>query len=166
MRMDRTCAECGQPFKPIANQQYCGNPCTSPTFKLHAKKEPGDKPCARCGKAFRAYSAMQKFCSRECREARDQPPKWKLNPDFEYKDSTWRKYVLELCGNVCVDCGHAGPELHAHHIIQRSRGGKNVIRNGMALCVACHRLRHDPLTASDDLVERIARRVVEIIDNR
>lgn len=165
--MNRTCKTCSAPFKAIANQQYCGNPCLSPTTKLLSRKPPPPvRPCERCGKHFQPTTPLGKFCSRECREARDQPPKWKLNPDFEYKDSTWRKYVLEFCGNVCADCGHAGPELHAHHIIPRSRGGKNVIRNGMALCADCHRLRHDPLTASDDLVERIARRVVEIIDNR
>lgn len=150
------CRGCGKPFKRAAGQLYCSEGC-KPT------KTPNLRSCPRCEKSF-APTGGQRYCSVECREA-GNVPRWTLNPNIEYKQSTWRKHVLTITGGECLDCG-ATEGLEVHHIIPRARGGKNVIGNGMVLCRPCHELRHDPSMATDDLVERIATRVVEIIDNR
>jgi hypothetical protein len=164
---ERECKACGAPFRPNANQQYCGTPCKAPSVLAQSKRPPQEpRPCVRCGAEYQPINAHQKYCSPDCKSRKDQPPKWKLNPDFQYKDSTWSRYVIENCGKVCVDCGEAGREgkpLHAHHLIPKARGGKNVIRNGIALCPDCHRIRHDNSLAGDDLVERIALRVMDLM---
>lgn len=44
------------------------------------------------------------------------------------------KILCEMCHNLAVDI---------HHIIYKSRGGKDEIENLIALCRDCHNLAHD-----------------------
>ena len=54
--------------------------------------------------------------------------------------SSWRKAVIRRYGPACTNCNYLKPGIsnHCHHIIPRSQGGKNTIRNGIVLCSRCH----------------------------
>lgn len=45
-------------------------------------------------------------------------------------------------GNYCHKCGWSAGNCEAHHIIPKSDGGKNTIRNAVILCPNCHSLEH------------------------
>ena len=51
-----------------------------------------------------------------------------------------RDAVKEHYGGQCADCG--GNACHVHHVMPRSRGGRNVFTNGLLLCNDCHRSVH------------------------
>ena len=55
----------------------------------------------------------------------------------------FRREVLQRDAYVCQydDCGHWTSIVH--HILPRSRGGKHVADNGVALCAEHHRQIHD-----------------------
>ncbi|MDJ0973256.1 MAG: AAA family ATPase [Planctomycetota bacterium] len=55
-----------------------------------------------------------------------------------------RKRVLKRDGGRCRCCG-SRRELHVHHIVWRSKGGKTVIWNLITLCARCHALVHEGL---------------------
>jgi len=84
--------------------------------------------------------------------------------------------VRNRASNRCEECDateqDTGAYHHAHHIKPRAEGGQDTLANGRLLCVNCHDKTHggpavggsllvNPPT--DDLVERIAERVVEIL---
>lgn len=66
------------------------------------------------------------------------------NPDIEgveyqqgtLKGYTVREYLLEKWGRKCAYCQKEGMPLQIEHVIPRSKGGSNSIRN---LCLACER---------------------------
>jgi superfamily II DNA or RNA helicase len=59
--------------------------------------------------------------------------------------------LLELVyrqGGQCHDCGceigtEKGPAFNAHHVIDHASGGQTDLTNEVAVCVACHGVRHD-----------------------
>lgn len=51
-----------------------------------------------------------------------------------------RDAVKEHFDNMCADCG--GRACHVHHVMPRSRGGRNVFTNGLLLCNDCHKEAH------------------------
>jgi len=66
-----------------------------------------------------------------------------------YMADWWRRAVRAKCNNRCAICGGIDG-LEAHHVIKRSR----ILtrwdhRNGILLCLACHREAHiDPVVKS------------------
>lgn len=63
-----------------------------------------------------------------------------------------RRRVYARDNNRCRNCGTAGDdaELHAHHIVPKSRGGTHSLSNLVTLCRACHEAAHDWGTARTD----------------
>ncbi|MFD1641773.1 HNH endonuclease [Halohasta litorea] len=58
-----------------------------------------------------------------------------------------RKQVYKRDGHTCVNCGEGGgpngtAELHADHVLPRSRNGPNTLSNLRTLCRECHEARH------------------------
>lgn len=64
--------------------------------------------------------------------------------DSTYYDTREWKRLSRQCKQrdnwTCRSCGASGPgvELHADHIIPRSRGGADALSNLQTLCVHCH----------------------------
>ena len=73
----------------------------------------------------------------------DQPP----------KPENWgeiRKAVYRRDNYHCTNCASAGgphgdTELHADHVLPRSRGGSDTLQNLRTLCRSCHQARHAQL---------------------
>lgn len=59
----------------------------------------------------------------------------------------WRNNVFKRDDYTCQDCGQKGGELNAHHIKSYKDYPKLrlILRNGITLCVICHRKRHERL---------------------
>lgn len=57
--------------------------------------------------------------------------------------------IAEECkkrdGYQCIECGLGRPEvvLHAHHVLERGKGGQDTLSNLITLCEACHASKHD-----------------------
>lgn len=62
----------------------------------------------------------------------------------EYEGNNWRQKVLWRDKYTCQHCDSKNT-LQAHHIIPRSKGGGNSIRNGITLCKECHESLHNRL---------------------
>lgn len=60
----------------------------------------------------------------------------------EYEGNNWRQKVLWRDFYKCQHCGDLG-RLQAHHIQERSKGGTNVVGNGITLCEKCHKDLHN-----------------------
>ena len=52
------------------------------------------------------------------------------------------KAILERDDYQCVRCGSRYLESVPHHITFKSRGGTGVKRNGVTICLDCHREAH------------------------
>lgn len=67
--------------------------------------------------------------------------------------NTRRKEVYRRDGFKCQNCGrgggpHGNVELHAHHIVPRSKGGTHKKSNLVTVCKTCHRAIHGDSTAT------------------
>ena len=63
------------------------------------------------------------------------------NFDFEYKDRTnWSLSVKKIFLDKCMICGWQDAPCDVHHIIPRSKNGKNCIKNAIVLCPNHHKL--------------------------
>lgn len=58
-----------------------------------------------------------------------------------------RDAVKDHYSNQCGQCGRNA--CHVHHVMPRSRGGRNVFTNGLLLCNDCHKQVH----ADNDLLK-------------
>lgn len=52
-----------------------------------------------------------------------------------------KKQVYEKCDSKCVKCG-SKEDLHIHHVIEFSKGGRTELDNLVLLCVSCHAEAH------------------------
>jgi len=59
-----------------------------------------------------------------------------------YEGKNFREKVLKRDGYTCQICG-SKKNLEAHHIVPRSKGGTNLVENGITLCKDCHRAVHE-----------------------
>jgi len=59
-----------------------------------------------------------------------------------YEGKSFREKVLKRDNYTCQICG-SKENLEAHHIIPRSRGGANLVENGITLCRDCHKAVHE-----------------------
>src|SRR5690625_446027 len=51
-----------------------------------------------------------------------------------------RKKIMKEENNCCQMCGKRATQIH--HVMPRSRGGRGVYTNGMAICNGCHTRIH------------------------
>ena len=59
-----------------------------------------------------------------------------------HEGKNFREKVLKRDGYTCQICG-SRENLEAHHIIPKSRGGTNIVENGITLCKECHKAVHE-----------------------
>jgi len=59
-----------------------------------------------------------------------------------YEGENWRQKVLWRDKYICQHC-KSKENLNAHHIIPRSNGGTNIVKNGLTLCKNCHNSLHN-----------------------
>jgi len=71
---------------------------------------------------------------------------------------TRRKNIYKRDDHKCQNCGVSGGEsrhieLHAHHIVPKSRGGSHQKSNLITLCKDCHNAVHGDITAPTGIVQ-------------
>ena len=59
-----------------------------------------------------------------------------------YEGKNFREKVLKRDNYTCQICG-SRENLEAHHIIPKSKGGTNLVKNGITLCEDCHKAVHE-----------------------
>lgn len=79
------------------------------------------------------------YCERKKRYIREETD-YRGTADYKF----WRTAVFERDKYTCQDCGVVGGELNAHHVKKFKDYPKDRydIKNGITLCVTCHRKRH------------------------
>lgn len=71
----------------------------------------------------------------------------------------WGKAVKERDNFRCAECGDIR-NLTAHHILPCYQGGKNILSNGITLCLSCHEKRHQTRNhIRQDIPEEWAKRL-------
>jgi 5-methylcytosine-specific restriction endonuclease McrA len=62
------------------------------------------------------------------------PPNWEA----------WKKWAKQRAGHRYQICGRGGPivELHTHHLVPVSKGGRTSAENIACLCDRCHTMQH------------------------
>lgn len=145
-RVDRTCEQCGKPFKVRHDQvakgfgMYCSNKCNGAAFKRLV-----DADCAHCNATFQVpllfkQSGRLLFCSKECWA--DTPERKRLEGTCPpYKSSYWStKQRREWTDTKCTKCGSTN-RLELDHIIPRFMGGPTTRENSQTLCRSCNRVK-------------------------
>lgn len=104
----------------------------------------------KCGKEFKQYNSLQKYCSPKCAYKNNKLQKGTRLPktykqlkkskktEINKIDKLWAEAVKKLAGNRCEYCGKTSP-LNSHHIFSRSKKTTRWnINNGICLCVGHH----------------------------
>jgi len=74
-----------------------------------------------------------------------------MSSDYPSDWNSRRKSVYERDDHICQNCGtdgglHTNIELHAHHVVPKSRGGTHDMSNLITLCSQCHKTVHSKNT--------------------
>jgi len=142
--IEKECQQCHQSFWSYQslNKKYCSLQC-----RYNSQKGKVEKRLDRTGKTP-WNKGIEYYAIKE-----NKHPNWKGGITSKYdkirrtlKYQGWRKQVLERDNYTCQICGEEGKSLHAHHPIKvRELIDNNLIkyifdiRNGITLCLKCHR---------------------------
>lgn len=143
-RVDATCEFCAGAFQYVKGDRkrfcspLCANRSTGRQRAETLRKHKPHRDCEQCGVEFEVRRLGQRWCSQQCygisRRGQARVPKVKHLSGWglRYKGETY----CRNCGAVCD---------HLHHIVPRSKSlaGEADLRNGLPLCIGCHRGWHD-----------------------
>jgi RRXRR protein/HNH endonuclease len=81
-------------------------------------------------------------------------------------DENLRIACLMRDGYACQHCGKRSARLEAHHIVERSQGGKDTLANLLCLCDHCHHRVHEgkitlEVTGVSGYLDQIAQRTMQ-----
>ena len=70
------------------------------------------------------------------------------------RDIPVKQQLIRLCGTRCMYCEEeCGPRITWHHIVPRSCGGSNTLKNSSLLCERCQKKIHSYPVDSDEFKE-------------
>lgn len=101
------------------------------------------KVCSNCGKEFKQFNSLQKFCSYNCSRSKTPIKKLKVikskkKVNTDKLDKLWAQAVKKRANGRCEYCGKT-TTLNSHHIFSRSKKSTRWhLNNGISLCVAHH----------------------------
>jgi 5-methylcytosine-specific restriction endonuclease McrA len=76
------------------------------------------------------------------------------NLDFEHKSrDMWSISIRRYYGDKCQVCGWNEDSCDVHHIVAKSKSGKNTLDNAVVLCPNCHRLANRGRISEEKLKE-------------
>jgi 5-methylcytosine-specific restriction endonuclease McrA len=70
---------------------------------------------------------------------------WQYQRGPQYQYESIRQAVLDRDNYQCQKCKARNTELHVHHIVPRSKGGNDGLKNLITLCKDCHNSLHKGL---------------------
>lgn len=71
--------------------------------------------------------------------------------DGNARSESWRKTLVKMFSDACMRCGWNLASCDAHHLLPKSKGGKQTLENGVLLCPNCHRLADCGLISTEEL---------------
>jgi len=150
-KIKRVCRECGSDFfvYPSSLKKdgcfYCCRQCFWKGFRREMRLS--GRGSGAKGKHWKHTMEYRKKLSKARTGALN--PAWKGGSTrCRYNDmgkyARWRKAVFERDDYTCVECDKRGGTLNAHHIEPWATNVRlrYVLRNGVTLCVKCHRYVH------------------------
>ena len=140
-----SCKTCG---KPIYNRKGTGF-CSQACYGMSCRSE---RSCPVCG-TWVPGDKKRITCSRACSNKHRVGNGYKLSgrpiKDKSLKIRALKDRLISSRGPRCEKCNFDVVEiLHAHHVIPRSRGGKDEESNLSLLCPNCHAIEHLNLEGS------------------
>jgi 5-methylcytosine-specific restriction endonuclease McrA len=57
----------------------------------------------------------------------------------------WSEAVKKRDKNICQICRDDKSIMYSHHILPTKKGGKNIIDNGLTVCMSCHGFLHQTI---------------------
>jgi 5-methylcytosine-specific restriction endonuclease McrA len=165
----------------LRHQRSLG-PCEDTYYRLmHDGRYPDytvSKPCSTaCSQCNRVWSILDKIDLRACdlyREQLERAERSSVACQLRYQKesvgetrkgrhrykagdgwSSIRKEAVRLAGGACQVCGYSS-HVHAHHIIPRSRGGKDLLDNLRVLCPTHHVEAHAELRKKPPVYKEVA----------
>lgn len=153
--------DCKKPFyvRPSTlkrgNGKYCSEVCYAKVSnRKESRKYPYETKCECCLNKFTVYSARagrRRFCSKSC--AVKNSNKNRKGITYNAKVS-FRKRLIDKYGMRCMksDCTYY-KIVQAHHLEEKSKGGKDTIENGILLCPNHHAEFHAGFISLKELFE-------------
>lgn len=92
--------------------------------------------CINCQTEFKHTGKNHKYCSTSCSS------KFRRKRRGTTGAQEYKAIVLSVFNNMCDFCG-GDEELLIHHLIPKSKGGKDHIANIIVLCRQCHLNLHN-----------------------
>lgn len=155
MPIQKTCEQCGGPFKVKPSHSYrrfCGQKCYGKwrTDNIRGERNHKWKPkvvkeCWQCGETFevKPSDADQKFCSKECLDEWHTSRRAKIVCEMcgkvEY-EPPWRAKIKRFCSEECKGKWHSENFSGENHPSRKSKGRKTQLFKSCKKCGAKFRV--------------------------
>lgn len=168
--LQKICLQCNKVFHPAVsevkrgNGKFCSISCVYTYRNLHylTHKPPllENRICLFCKRTFphRIYKGLGKYCSIPCKNnslSGVQPGK--VNQNVRRK---WHNLAFSSYGEKCEICGYA-LSVDVHHLLPRSKGGKDDAENLSVLCPNHHREVHIGILTKEN-ISKFRKELVEV----
>ena len=142
----KNCKDCNNPITYENRvKDFCNSSCSA---RFNNRKRRTIKYCLYCNALFEKLNRKaRKYCNHKCQRAYEKKIRFEgyLKGEVKISHSILRKYLVELHGAKCMDCGwdkinsHSGKcPIELEHIDGNSQNNK--LENLKLLCPNCHSL--------------------------
>lgn len=146
----RVCLNCKTDFEVLKTdiKKFCGSSCAASfNNKKSKRKYEVFVKCKNCDKEINNYRGKRKYCNGNCRGDFGKKQKFELikNGDFSLDSNWYKKYLIETCGEKCIECGWCEKNKYSNKIpieLEHIDGdsNNNDLKNLKLLCPNCHSL--------------------------
>ena len=151
--MIKKCENCNKNFKTsryYTQKRFCSNSCRGKWQFKHGNNLPPIQIGLVPWNKGLTKATDDRIKKMSIDRTGDKNWMWKDGVTQRFRDKhkrelrTWREKVFKRDGWTCQDCKKVGGKLHPHHIKGLAKYPELAlkVKNGITLCIPCHRLRH------------------------